>query len=358
MASNSLDHIRQQIDSIDNQLLNLLNQRIEWVQQVGVLKREQKAIIYRPEREKAILERLNSLNKGALTPEAIETIFLEIFAVSRNFELPERVGYLGPEGTFSHQAAESRFGAMSTYVALGSIQSVFESVATGRVRFGVVPLENNQEGTVVETIDLLAATNVKIAAEIPMNIHFTFASEEDRLEHITTIYSKDIAFKQCSTFLKEYFGDKQVQLIPVESTSKAAALAKRNKGSAALCSHIAAKINELPLLFQNVEDSAFNRTRFLILTQSFESQASGDDKTTFIAKIKDGAGSLATLLDDFRAADINLTKIESRPVKEREGFKYWFLMECDGHETSVHLNSIIKKHADILKVLGSYVKLC
>lgn len=353
-----LDEIRHNIDTIDNQLLLLLNQRIDLIKQVGELKRQQNAIIYRPEREKAIIERLTGLNGGALTTEAIETIFLEIFAVSRNFELPERVGYLGPEGTFSHQAAESRFGAMSTYVALGSIQSVFESVATNRVRFGVVPIENNQEGTVMETIDLLASTDVKIAAEIPMNIHFTFASEEDRLDKIKVIYSKDIAFKQCSKFLKDYFGDRKIDLIPVESTSKAAQLAKATSGAAALCSHIAAKINNLPLLFQNVEDSSFNRTRFLILSKDFLNQASGSDKTTLIAKITDKAGSLASLLDDFRNAGINLTKIESRPIRNSAEFKYWFLIELDGHFTDENVKPIMENHGEILKFMGSYVKLC
>jgi chorismate mutase/prephenate dehydratase len=353
-----LDQIRINIDAIDNQLLELLNKRIDLIKEVGELKRQQNAIIYRPEREKAILERLGKLNQGALTVEAIETIFLEIFAVSRNFELPERVGYLGPEGTFTHQAAESRFGAMSNYIALGSIQSVFESVATGRVRFGVVPIENNQEGTVVETVDLLAATDVKIAAEIPMNIHFIFASEEDRLEKIKVIYSKDIAFKQCSKFLKDYFGDQEVQFVPVESTSKAAQLAKKTKGAAALCSHIAAKINDLPLLFENIEDSAFNRTRFLILTKDFVNQSSGNDKTTLIAKITDKAGSLAALLDDFRAAKVNLTKIESRPIKHLAEFKYWFLIELDGHFADENVKPIMEIHGEMLKFMGSYVKLC
>jgi chorismate mutase/prephenate dehydratase len=353
----ALAHIRTQIDSIDNELLHLLNQRIELIKQVGELKRQQNAIIYRPEREKAILERLNNLNAGSLTPQAIETIFLEIFAVSRNFELPERVGYLGPEGTFSHQAAESRFGAMSNYIALNSIQSVFESVTTGRVRFGVVPIENNQEGTVRETVDLLAASEVKIVAEIPQNIHFTFASFEDRLDQIKVIYSKDIAFKQCSKFLEDYF-DQNIELVPVESTSKAAQLAAKNKNAAALCSHIAAKINGLPLLFENVENSVFNRTRFLILSKEFVNQPSGNDKTTLIAKVDDKSGSLATLLDDFRAAGINLNKVESRPSRQAAEFKYWFLIEFDGHFEDLHVKPIMEKNETVLTWMGSFVKLC
>jgi len=353
-----LKDLRHQIDGIDNQILELLNQRIDVIKQVGELKRSQNAIIYRPEREKEILHRLNSINKGGMTAEAIESVFVEIFAMSRNYELPERVGYLGPEGTFSHQAAESRFGAMSNYVALGSIQSVFESVDTGRVRFGVVPIENNQEGTVVETVDLLAATDVKIVAEIPMNIHFSFASTEDRIENIKTIFSKDIAFKQCSKFLKDYFEDKGVELVPVESTSKAAQLAMKKKNSAALCSHIAAKIHELPLLFNNVEDSAFNRTRFLILSKTFNNQPSGNDKTSIIAKVTDQAGSLAALLNDFTNVKINLTKLESRPLKKDAQFKYWFLIEFDGHADEPRVKSVLQKNKEIVKLMGSYVKLC
>ncbi len=352
-----LTQIRTHIDQIDNQLLALLNQRMELIKEVGELKRQQNAIIYRPEREKAILERLNQLNQGALTEKAIETIFLEIFAVSRNFELPERVGYLGPEGTFSHQAAESRFGAMSSYIALNTIQSVFESVATNRVRFGVVPIENNQEGTVRETVDLLAATEVKIVAEIPQNIHFTFASFEDRLEKIEVVYSKDIAFKQCSKFIEDYLGQ-DIELIPVDSTSKAAQLAAKNKHAAALCSHIAAKINGLPLLFENVENSSFNRTRFLILSKDFVNQPSGNDKTTLIAKVDDKSGSLATLLDDFKLAGINLNKVESRPARQAAEFKYWFLIEFDGHYADPQVLPIMEKNKEVITWMGSYLKLC
>ena len=135
-------------------------------------------------------------------------------------------------------------------------------------------------------------------------------------------------------------------------------LAKKTKGAAALCSHIAAKINDLPLLFENIEDSAFNRTRFLILTKDFINQSSGTDKTTFIAKITDKAGSLAALLDDFRAAKVNLTKIESRPIKHLAEFKFWFLIELDGHFADENVKPIMENHGEMLKFMGSYVKLC
>jgi chorismate mutase/prephenate dehydratase len=352
----ALQKIRQQIDTIDDQLIKLLNERMELVRQVGEIKRAGNAIIYRPEREKSIIDRLEKKSNGLLSRAAIEAIFLEIFAVSRNFELPERIAYLGPEGSFTHQAAESRFGGTSSYMALGSIKSVFDSVATGQVRFGVVPIENNQEGTVTETVDLLAETGVKIVAEIPMDIHFAFASKQDKPELIHKIYSKDIAFRQCKRFLSEYFGE-NTELVPVESTSKAAKIAAEEENSAAICTHVAAKIYKLPLLFENIEDSPNNRTRFLIISKDFNNQRSENNKTTIIARLADRAGSLANLLQDFNVAQINLCKIDSRPARQGDKFKYWFLIEFEGHYEDMNVKWVLEKHSEFVQLLGSYVRL-
>jgi chorismate mutase / prephenate dehydratase len=352
--------IRDKIDLIDDQILALLNERMAHVRDVGRLKRANGAVIYRPEREKQILDRLDRLNAGPLNEKAIEAIFLEIFAASRNFELPERIAYLGPEGSFTHQAAESRFGAVSDYIALSSIQAVFESVDTGRCRFGVVPIENNREGSVHETIDLLIATDVRIAAEIPMDIHFTFASREDQVPHIRKIYSKDIAFRQCKKFLDEYFGERDdVELIPVESTSRAARLAAGEPHSAAVCARVAAQIHGLPVLFDNIEDSADNRTRFLILAKNFVNQRVKDSKTTIVVRLAGDtqAGSLANFLNDFNQAHINLSKIESRPAKQDKKFTYWFFIEFDGHFEDEAVATVLARHRDSIKWIGSYVKL-
>ncbi|MCS6969069.1 MAG: prephenate dehydratase [Cytophagales bacterium] len=354
-----LAEIREKIDAIDNQILDLLNQRMVLVKQVGNLKRSANATIYRPEREKAILDRLNQLNRGPISPQAIEAIFLEIFAASRYFELPERVAFLGPEGSFTHQAAESRFGALTDYVALSTIQSVFESVETRRVRFGVIPIENNREGSVHETIDLLISSDVRIVAEIPLDIHFTFASREDRLSKIKKIYSKDIAFRQCKKFLDEYFNNTEVELIPVESTSKAARLAAEEPQTAAICARVAANIHRLPLLFENIEDSTQNKTRFLIISKDFNNAKTAGCKTSIVAKLDNDlqAGSLVRFLNDFYLAGINLTKIESRPSRQNGNFHYWFLIDFDGHAEEEHIAVVLKKHQHRIKLLGSYVKL-
>lgn len=354
----TLEDLRNQIDQLDNQLLEILNKRMEVVKKVGELKRTQNAIIYRPEREKAIIDRLTRMNTGPLNKAAIEAIFLEIFAISRNIELPEKISYLGPEGSFTHQAAESRFGAMSEYMSLNSIQAVFESVNTGRSRFGVVPLENNQEGVVSETIDLLGAFDLKIAAEIPMPISFVLATYAESLKDIRRLYSKDIAFRQCKNFIEDSFSRDKVELEAVNSTSQAVEKALADKRGAAICSHIAAKMKELPVLFHNIEDSVDNFTRFLIISKDFVNQRSGKDKTTVLAKTADKPGSLAVLLQDFYEQKINLTKIESRPAKEGKNFKYWFLIDFEGHFEDENVQKVMKKHGKGIKWLGSYVKLC
>lgn len=355
----TLQSLRDQIDALDDQLLAMMNQRMNLVRHVGELKRATNAIIYRPERERQIIDRLTAQNPGPLNRAAIEAIFLEVFAVARNMELPERVAFLGPDGSFTHQAAESRFGGLSAYTALPTIRSVFESVETGRARFGVVPIENNQEGVVNETIDLLYEKDLTIAAEAQIPVHFTFATQTENLADITHIYSKDIAFRQCSKFLNDTFDGLKAELIPVESTSKAAKLAAQNPNSASICSEIAAKLFGVPVLFANIEDSALNRTRFLILAKDFDNQPCGHDKTTLIARLPntESPGVLAQFLQEFDRRNINLTKIESRPLRDGATFRYWFLLECEGHANEPALQEILNHHAADVKWLGSYVNM-
>ncbi len=354
----SLENLRNKIDKVDSEILKLLNQRMQLVHEVGVLKRNEKSVIYRPEREKEILGRLGNENDGLLNQDAIDAIFLEIFAVARNLELPEKVAFLGPEGSFTHQAAESRFGAMSDYITLPTIQSVFEAVDTERARFGVIPIENNQEGIVYETVDLLNQTDVSIAAELKIPVHFALATVAEHLKDIKRIYSKDIAFRQCRTFLNKYFEQHNIEEIQVESTSKAAKLAFEDPHSAAICSEIAAKLFGLPVLFQNIEDNSTNQTRFFILSKNFENQRSGNDKTTIIARLQrtDSPGVLADFLNDFKEQGINLTKIESRPYKGSQEFNFWFFIEFLGYFKDENFEKAISKHKTDIKILGSYVK--
>ncbi len=355
----TLEDLRKAIDDIDDEMIQLLNKRMDVVREVGELKRTNKSAIYRPEREKAIIDRLHEASKkgkGSLNRAAIEAIFLEIFAVSRNYELPERVAYLGPEGSFTHQAAESRYGAMSDYLALDSIPAVFDAVATSRARFGVVPLENNQEGTVQETIDYLGVHELNIVAEIALPIHFCIASLEQDLAHVKTIYTKDIAFRQCKNFINDYFAH-AVKQIPVSSTSRACKIALEEEGAAAICAPIAARQYRLPILYSNIQDSADNQTRFLILSQNFVNEISGEDKTSVIARLPDEPGALVSFLKKFEDAGINLCKVESRPAKIGSQFKYIFFVELDGHYNDPVVQETIAPYKDNITWLGSYVRM-
>ena len=353
----NLDECREAIDTLDNEILKLLNQRMHVVERVGEIKNDTGGAIYRPEREKAIIDRLEELSRDELlNKSAIEAIFLEIFAVARNLELPERIAYLGPEGSFTHQAAESRFGAMSDYLSLASIASVFKTIEAGRAKFGVVPIENSRDGVVGETLDLLAKSPMKIVAELYMPIHMSFATSARHISDITSIYSKDKGFGQCREFLSQH-GLENIEQIPVESTAKAAILASEDPSTAAICSHIAAKLYNVPTMFENIEDIHNNLTRFVILSD-FENAVSGEDKTSILVRLKDAqkSGALAHFLQDFDEGNVNLSKIESRPSRDDESFGYWFFIDFYGHIEDDYVQKVLQKHADEVTWLGSYVK--
>ncbi len=348
-----LKKLRDTLDSIDDEVLKLLNKRMETVHKVGEVKAQSGGAIYRPEREKAIIDRLYTQSleaNGNLNKAAIEALFLEIFAISRNLELPENIAYLGPEGSFTHQAAESRFGAMSAYLPIGSIKGVFREVANGKAKFGVIPIENSSNGIVNDTVTSFREYDLKIIAEVMVDIHHTLASTVDNVKDIKRIYSKDIAFDQCHKFLAD-LGLDECELIPVDSTAKAAKLAVEEENCAAICSHVGAKMYNLPILFENIEDKGDNRTRFLIIS-NFDNGQSGDDKTTVLVQLSNEAGSLVKFLNDFNDANINIIKIKSHIV---EG-KSTFFIEFNAHGDDVTVNKIFEKYEDEIKFLGSYVR--
>ena len=348
-----LNELRDTLDSIDDEVLILLNKRMETVHKVGQLKAASGGAIYRPEREKAIIDRLYEESKkqnGDLNRAAIEALFLEVFAISRNLELPENIAFLGPEGSFTHQAAESRFGAMSSYLPIGSIKGVFREVANGKAKFGVIPIENSSNGIVSDTISCFSQYKLKIIAEVLVDIHHTLATTCDSVKDIKRIYSKDIAFDQCHKFLED-LGLDEIELIPVDSTAKAAKLAIKEQNCAAICSHVGAKMYNLPILFENIEDKGDNRTRFLIVS-NFENGLSGDDKTSILVQLTNESGALVKFLNDFDKANINLTKIKSHIV---DGISTFFI-EFNGHKDEKKVDKIFKKYIKEIKFLGSYIR--
>jgi len=351
-----LNELRKEIDNIDNKILKLLNKRMQIVKKVGEVKNSSDSPIYRPEREKEIIDRLIGLSKienGILAKDEIEAIFLEIFAISRSLERKERIAFLGPIGTYTHQAAESRFGANARYLPLLNIEAVFKAVTNKEAKYGVVPIENNTEGVVGITLDSLKKYGVKIVAEICMDIHHSFASMQDNVTKIKRIYSHPQGYNQCLNFLETH-NLLDVEFIPTESTAKAAELASKDELSGAICSKIAAKINNLPLLFEKIEDNSANRTRFIIISD-FKTNTSGNDKTSVIAKTSHKSGALFELLKNFKDQDINLLKIESRPNKD-DTFNTWFYIDFEGHIDDEKIKNLIEKEKMIW--LGSYLKNC
>lgn len=352
----NIEEIRLEINNIDDQILELLNQRMECVKQIGALKQKTGTAIYRPEREKAILERLSSSKTNKLSKEVIEAIFYEIFAVSRNLEMPQKVAFLGPIGTYTHQAAQARFGTLSSYIPLSTIEAVFKVLDNGEAKFGVVPIENNTEGAVNITLDCLKKyEKVKIVAELYMDIHHSFASISENISNINKIYSHPQGYAQCRKFLDDH-GLGEIEFIPTKSTAQAAELALKDETSAAICSKIAAHMNKLPILFETIEDNNANRTRFFVLSD-FKNARSDFDKTSVIFKTGDRPGDLFNFLSMFKEAKVNITKLESRPTKQRN-FKQVFYMDFLGHIDDENVQNIVKKAKDEdydIRWLGSYI---
>ncbi len=351
MASKiDLKKLREQIDSIDDDILTLLEKRMQIVKNVGELKHKVGGAIYRPEREQEIIARLKAQKKGIISDDAIEAIYLEIFAASRNLELPERVAYLGPKGSFTHQVAESRFGAYADYLSLSGIESIFKILENKEAKYGVVPIENNTDGIVGITLDCLGKYNSKIVAEVVMDIHHSFASLNDSIEGIKRIYSHPQGYNQCRIFLEEHML-LDIEFIPTKSTAEAAKMALKDPLSAAICSKIAAKMYQLPILFEKIEDNLANKTRFLILSD-FKNDRAKHNKTSILAKTEDKPGGLVKFLQIFEKEKINLTKIESRPLKN-SSFETVFYLDFEGYIDDENVQRVLNSDYNI-KWLGSY----
>jgi len=239
---------------------------------------------------------------------------------------------------------------MSEYLPISSIKGIFREVDKGTAKFGVIPIENSSNGIVSDTISGLDEYNLKIIAEVIIDVHFAFATLNEDYKKIKKIYSKDIAFGQCRKFLRD-LGLDTVELVPIESTAKAAKLAAEDESVAALCPAIAAKLYNLPIRFNNIEDDTNNRTRFFVIS-NFENGSSGDDKTSLLVRLSNEPGSLVDFLNHFEASNINLTKIKSHIV---EGESLFFI-EFNGHQNDANVKPILEKLSNEIKVLGSYVK--
>ena len=352
MANRDLEALRNQIDSLDEKIVGLLNERARVVVDIGKFKQANKQPVYAPEREKAVLEKVRKLNQGPLSDRCLEAVYRELMSGSFQLEKPLRIGFLGPEGTFSHHAAARKFGQSVDYVPLAEIPGVFEEVVRGHIDYGLVPVENSIGGGIVDTLDAFLHSSAKICAEVQITVHHNLLANEP-WEKITKICSKAQVFAQCRNWLAAMAKDRI--LVPVESTTAAARMAKEEPGTAAIGSKQAADLYGLQILFENIEDDPNNITRFFVISRE-AAKKSGDDKTAIMFTTAHKPGALAEVLDVFRENGINLTDIEKRPSK-KVNWEYYFFIDAQGHADDAAMKKAIKEakhHCLQLTVLGSY----
>jgi chorismate mutase/prephenate dehydratase len=348
----NLDDLRKQIDEIDAKLIELLNQRAGVVIEVGQLKKQTSTPVYSPDREKEILEKVKRYNKGPLPNKCLTAIWRELMSGSFILERPLRVSYLGPAGSFSHTAAIGKFGTSVDYEPIVDIRGIFDEVSKGHCDLGVVPIENTLGGGVIETLDALVDSDVKVCAEILMAIHHNLLANCN-LDQIEKIYSKPEVFTQCRNWLASTFKD--AKTVAEASTAKAAQKAAKEPKSAAIGSTIAAELYGLKVICENIEDTPNNVTRFFVVAKE-DSKPTGQDKTSVLFSTAHKAGALVDVLEVFKKYEVNLTNIESRPSKKRE-WEYYFFVDFTGHHSEEKTQKALdeaKKHCLQLSILGSF----
>lgn len=347
-----LSQLRKEIDVLDRQLIGLINQRYELVKGVGQWKEDNSSEIYVPEREKALLEKLEGINEGPLQNTTLRAIYREIMSGALALESPLVIAYLGPENTFTHQVAISKFGRSVNYAPNNSIAQVFEAVEKGKASYGVVPIENSTEGAVTYTLDMFNHTESKICAEMQLPVHHNIMSNFSK-DEVRVIYSHPQALAQCRSYLHNNYPS--VALVEVRSTAEAARRASVEDHSAAVASELAAEAYSLGILDASIEDNSRNTTRFLVIGKQ-RPKSTGDDKTSIVFAVKDRVGALNECLSAFGAKEINMTMIESRPAKTKQG-EYLFFVDFIGHRDDTAVQEVLaglKDHCMSVKILGSY----
>ncbi len=356
-SNKSVDTVRKNVDDIDQKILQLLNERAKASQEIGEIKLKKGQGIYSPEREKEVLERLKKLNKGPIPADAIDAIYREIMSSSISLEKEVSIAYLGPEFTFTHQAAQKKFGASVNYLACTNISDVFTEVERGRSDYGVIPVENSTEGAVNYTLDMFIESPLKICAELYLPISHHFLSNSSSIKRINQVYSNPQAFAQCRLWLEANVPG--AKLMPTTSTADAARYVathtKFSEETACIASILAAKQYGLKVVASSIEDIASNTTRFIIISKN-DCRPTGEDRTSIVLALKDRVGALHDILVPFKTAKINLTKIESRPSKKK-AWNYFFFVDFEGHAEDTRIAKtieVLKESSTFFKVLGSY----
>jgi chorismate mutase/prephenate dehydratase len=345
---------REEIDAIDDRLLELLNERARCNAEIGKLKASNRGGVFVPSRELEIFERLEAANSGPFPASAIRNVFREIISASISLQRGVKVAYLGPQGTYTHQAGIQQFGQMAEFLPAATIAEIFDEVTADRAEYGVVPVENSNEGVVSHTLDLFVESELTICAEIHVSVHYHLLSKTGDLGAIGAVHSHPQSLAQCRRWL-----ELNLPAVPqhsTHSTAQAAERASHDEAIAAIASPICGELYGLAVVRSGIEDNPDNTTRFLVISKT-EPQPSDRDITSLLFSIKrDQVGALHKALEPFARHDVNLTRIESRPTKAK-AWEYVFFADFEGHSCDADVGQAIdelRPCCDFVKVLGSY----
>lgn len=351
----ALSEARERIDGIDRQIQALIAERARWARQVGKAKGPLKAAVdyYRPEREAQVLRQVLDRNEGPLSDEVLLRLFREIMSACLAQQEPLKIGYLGPEGTFSQQAMHKHFGHSAKGLPLGSIEEVFQEVEAGHADFGVVPVENSGQGTIQSTLDMFLTSSLKICGEVELAVHQYLMSRTGRLEDIERVYSHPMSLAQAKAWLRQHLP--KAEKIPVSSNAEAARRARGADDSAAIAGENAGHVYGLKTLAGPIEDRPDNTTRFLVLGRELF-PPSGHDRSSLLVYVRDQPGALYNVLSPFARHGVSMNRIESRPAHTGR-WQYAFFIDVGGHVQDPPVAAALAElgeFASDIKVLGSY----
>ncbi len=348
---------REAIDAVDREIVALLGKRVRLAGEIGKIKHARGADYYDPAREVEVMERIVSLNTGPLADPALKSIYREVISASIALEKRLVIAYLGPEATYTHQAAMENFGVSLDYRPIRTIPDVFLEVEHGDADYGVIPIENSTEGAVFHSMDMLVESELQICAQVYLPIEHCLISRSP-LEAIREVHSKDQALGQCRVWLRRHLPE--AELVDVPSTAAAVRTAGEREGVAAVASALAGQLYGLDIVKRGIQDRSDNVTRFLIVGQTrARSLGGGRDKTSLVFSINDEAGALEKALRPFASRKINLTKIESRPSRKK-AWDYFFFVDLVGHFDDGPIQEAVaelKAACPFVKWLGSYPNL-
>ena len=354
-ASAALAGARERIDGIDRQIQELIAERAGWAQRVGKAKGPMKAAVdyYRPEREAQVLRQVLDRNDGPLSDAVLLRLFREIMSACLAQQEPLKVGFLGPEGTFSQQALVKHFGHSARGLPLASIEEVFQEVEAGHADFGVVPVENSGQGTIQSTLDMFLTSSLKICGEVELHVHQYLLSRTGRVEDIERVYSHPMSLAQCKVWLRQHLPHSE--RTPVASNAEAARRARTADDAAAIAGESAGHVYGLKVVAGPIEDRQDNTTRFLVLGRELFN-ASGHDRTSLLVYVRDQPGALYNVLSPFARHGVSMNRIESRP-SHTGLWQYAFFIDVAGHVDDGPVRTALSElgeYAADVKILGSY----